>query len=408
LGLTRDKVLRRFLSRAIVSSAFEMIAETFESDAMRGLWAFWCGMLGPGDVDGTGVYMVGFGGVHRSGVHRPKGGMSGLVGAFEGRLRDHGGAVSLGKGVSEIIVRDNRAVGVRLDNGEILHAAKGVLSSCPPQVTLGHLLGEGVLDRETREKVKFIPANSVNVAPFKIDIATSGRIGYPRAEANRARIDDADIRKTTFMTGTLEDHVDQLAAMKTGRNIDSPPVYMAILSATDPTVAPDGGDVLYLHSNVPAVSAESWDKEKAVYERDITTSAKRFLDGLDTELGRSVMTPADFEARFGTPRGCYFHVDMLPTRLGANRPAPGLGHFLTPVSGLYLAGAGSHPGGGVSGWPGRLAAQAALGGCGVHKSSNDAGEGWTLGRKVAVGGAVGLAGVAAVASLFGSRREPVG
>jgi phytoene dehydrogenase-like protein len=89
-------------------------------------------------------------------------------------------------------------------------------------------------------------------------------------------------------------------------------------------------------------------------------SAERFLGGLDAEIGRVVHTPLDFESRFSTPKGAYFHVDMTPMRLGMNRPARGLGGFRTPVRGLYLAGAGTHPGGGVSGWPGRLAAQTAL------------------------------------------------
>ncbi len=67
-----------------------------------------------------------------------------------------------------------------------------------------------------------------------------------------------------------------------------------------------------------------------------------------------------FEQRFGAPGGAFFHVDMLVNRLGALRPARGLGGYDTPVPGLYLAGASSHPSGGVTGWPGRLAAQHAL------------------------------------------------
>jgi phytoene dehydrogenase-like protein len=235
-----------------------------------------------------------------------------------------------------------------------------VLSNPAPQATLGELLEDGVRDRDTATKVRLIPANSVNAAAFKIDVAVGGALSYPTAQAKRKQRDQADIRRTTFMTGTLEDHVEQMYAMKRGENVATPPVYMAILSACDATLAPDGQDVLYLHSNVPAPPVGGWESQKEPYTEAITSSAKRFIGGLDAEIGRVVNTPLDFERRFGTPKGAYFHVDMLPMRLGMNRPARGLGGYRTPVKGLYLAGAGTHPGGGVSGWPGRLSAQTAL------------------------------------------------
>jgi phytoene dehydrogenase-like protein len=234
-----------------------------------------------------------------------------------------------------------------------------VLTNCAPQVALGQLLDDGVLDRETRTKVSMIPANAVNTAAFKVDIAVAGRVGYPAGEARRK--DGFDIRETTLMTGTLEDHIEHLQAMKLGRTIDPPPVYMAVLSAADPTIAPAGQDVLYLHSNVPADPVTGWDETtKQRYTDAIIASAERFLGGLEAEIGRVVHTPRDFEERFSTPKGAYFHVDMGPLRLGINRPAKGLGSYTTPVKGLYLAGAGSHPGGTINGWCGRLAAQTAI------------------------------------------------
>jgi phytoene dehydrogenase-like protein len=318
-------------------------------------------MVGPADYEGTGAYLMAFHAVHRRrGVLRPTGGMTNLVEAFAGALHKHGGELRLGARVDRILVDGERAVGVRLSDGAELRARRGVLSNPAPQVTLGELLDPGVLDRETATKVRLIPSNSVNAAAFKIDVAVGGRLSYPKAEAKRSQRDGADIRRTTFMTGTLEDHVEQMYAMKRGENVATPPVYMAILSASDPTLAPEDQDVLYLHSNVPALPVGGWEQNKDAYARQITTSAGRFLGGLEDEIGRVVNSPLDFERRFQTPKGAYFHVDMLPMRLGMNRPARGLGGYRTPIKGLYLAGAGTHPGGGVSGWPGRLAAQTAL------------------------------------------------
>jgi phytoene dehydrogenase-like protein len=190
-------------------------------------------------------------------------------------------------------------------------------------------------------------------------MAVAGRVGYPAGEARRQ--DGFDIRETTLMTGRLEDHIAHLKAMKLGRTIDPPPVYMAVLSAADPTIAPDGQDVLYLHCNVPADPVTGWDAAtKAQYTDAILASAQRHIGGLEAEIGRVVHTPLDIEQRFSAPKGAYFHVDMGPLRLGINRPAKGLGDYVTPVRGLYLAGAGSHPGGTINGWCGRLAAKRAI------------------------------------------------
>jgi phytoene dehydrogenase-like protein len=361
LSLATDKPVRRLLGQMISMNIFDLIAETFESEAMRGLWGYWTSMIGPADLDGSGLFLMAFAGVHRKrGVLRPLGGMSGLMNAFAGHLKHHGGEIRCGQPVARIVVTGGRAVGVELADGCVLQARKAVLSSCAPQLTLGKLLDQGVLDRNMRNRVALIPANSINAAAFKIDIAVGGQLHYGKAVAKRKRMDDADIRKTTFMTGTLEEHIEQLTAMKLGRNVPTPPVYMSILSANDASLAPAGHDVLYLHANVPAAPVGVWAEHKQAQTTTILASASRFLDGFSAEIGRVVHSPADFESRYGTPKGCYFHVDMTPLRMGMNRPAPGLGGYATPVAGLYMAGAGVHPGGGVSGWPGRLAAQHAL------------------------------------------------
>lgn len=359
LKLVPDRRSRALLGKMTALSVFEMISETFESDAMRGLWGYWTSMLGPADLEGTGVYLMGYHATHRKrGVLRPRGGMTGLMDAFASKIRSHGGEIRLGVGVEQILLDGNRAAGVRLTDGTELRAGHGVLASCAPQVALGKLLPTGTLDRQLTNKVAMIPANSVNSAAFKIDVAVGGRVDYPKAAAKRR--DGFDVRRTTLMTGTLEDHMSHLQSMKRGEIVEVPPVYMSVLSASDPTIAPAGQDVLYLHSNVPADPVGGWQANKDLYTQTIVKSAGRFLDGLDAEIGRIVHTPKDFEDRFSTPKGCYFHVDMTPLRLGTNRPARGLGGYSTPFEGLYLAGAGSHPGGTVSGWCGRLAAQQAI------------------------------------------------
>jgi phytoene dehydrogenase-like protein len=363
LKLAGDRQIRETLKRMAACSAFEMIDDTFESDAMRGLWAFWTCMFAPATAPGGGIYLSGFANVHRSGIFRPRGGMTGLVGAFANCLKSLGGEIRLNSPVQRILIDSQygTASGVRLADGTQLQARHGVLANCAPQVALGELLGDGDLDPGIVRQLRHIPANSAEVAPFKIDLASSGRLSYRRAQQLRKQRDGADLRKTTFMTGSLEDHIAQHKACLRGEAVTfEPPLYFSILSGADPSVAPDNGDVLYLYANVPVEPIGGWADNKDRYGQQIYAAASRYIDGLESEIGRLQTCPADFIEQFSAPRATYFHVDMLPTRMGNNRPAPGLGGYQTPVPQLYLAGSGSHPSGGVSGQPGKLGAEFAL------------------------------------------------
>ena len=362
LKLAPSRSVRRRLGQVLSHSLVDLMADTFDSDQMRSLGTYWGSMIGPIDADGGGFYSVGLAAVHRKpGVMRPRGGMGGIMNAMAARAVDHGAEIRAGAPVTQVLVSDNRATGVRLADGSAVVAHRGVLAALPPQAAYGPLLEDGVLDSATRAKVAMLPASGNNSATFKIDVALSGRAGYPLGARQRRRIDDFDIRKTALMTGTFDDQIRQLQSIRAGDSLQDPPVYMAVLTANDASLAPEGQDVVYLASNVPAQPRDGWEKAKPWFSEAIAGSVAAHLEGFDTEIGRIETSPADFGEQFATPNGSYFHVDMTPLRLAMNRPAPGLGGYRSPVERYYLAGAGSHPGGGVSGWPGRLAAQTALG-----------------------------------------------
>ena len=284
--------------------------------------------------------------------------MTGLMDAFAAKIRSHGGEIRLGVGVEQILFDGTRASGVRLTDGTELRAGHGVLASCAPQVALGKLLPAGKLDRQLTNKVAMIPANSVNSAAFKIDVAFGGRVDYPKAAAKRR--DGFDVRRTTLMTGTLEEHMSHLQSMKRGEIVEVPPVYMSVLSASDPTIAPAGQDVLYLHSNVPAGPVGGWQANKDLYTQTIVKSAGRFLDGLDAEIGRIVHTPKGFRGPLLDTEGL-----LLPCRHDAatpwhQPPGPRARRVHHAVRGPVPGRRRLYPGGTVSGWCGRLAAQQAI------------------------------------------------
>jgi phytoene dehydrogenase-like protein len=137
--------------------------------------------------------------------------------------------------------------------------------------------------------------------------------------------------------------------------------WATIFTAMDPTQAPDGQDTLQLYAPVPVHPHGGWTSARESAADELVASAGKSLFGLDRlELGRFVESPDDLSQRTGTTNGCLYHVDHLPTRIGPLRPALGAGGHRTPLAGLYLSGAGTHPSGGVSGLPGKHAATALL------------------------------------------------
>ncbi|QTJ70693.1 hypothetical protein HYG77_35105 (plasmid) [Rhodococcus sp. ZPP] len=124
------------------------------------------------------------------------------------------------------------------------------------------------------------------------------------------------------MTGTFADQITQLHAIRRGTSMENQPVYMAVLTANGASLAPEGQEVVYLASNVPAFPHDGSARRKPWYSEAIMRSVSAHLDGLDTEIGGIETSPGDLMTDFTAPNASYFHVDMTPLRLAMNRPAP--------------------------------------------------------------------------------------
>ena len=355
-----DRSARQALAQLASCSAHEAIAVNFECDPLRSLYAYWCEIAGPGDVDGSGLNLASLAVIHQVGCSRPVGSMGGLIDALERCLKSRGGSVQLNAEVSQIAVEGKLAQGVELIDGRKIRARRGVLASCAPQITYGRLLAPEHQNASSRARVPFLPANSNNMCPFKVDIAVGGRLRFVKTQLRRDTLDGCDIGAASLMTGSFDDHIEHAAALRLGKMGRRPPIWMTVLSHADRTIAPDGEDVAYLYTSAPSLPEGGWGVQATRIAAGLVKEASRYVEGLGAEIGRCVTSPADFEQQYSTPRGCLYHVDMLPTRLMALRPAFGMAGAATEVARLYLAGSGSHPGGGVFGMPGVLAARAAL------------------------------------------------
>ncbi len=341
------------------SSVSDIIAERFTHQVVRdGLHAA-SGSTVPNSLSGTGVAFLWLATMHRYKCRRPVGGVGAIPDALAARLRSKGGVVRTNAAVAEILVRHDRAVGVKLADGTEIGADQAVLGSCDPITTLDKLLPAGTLPASVQAKVRAIPVSNLNCGQMKVDLALSGPVTMKRHQAWRR--DDVDVRQPSHMIGT-EKGMERLFARSMAGLLPDETDYSlwpVIPTALDPTQAPTGQDTLYLYCAVAPYAPEGgWAavRDKAV--EGILNNASMYYDKLaDLEIGRQVLTNEDIGAQAHPTGGNIAHVDMVLGRSGPLRPARGLGGYTTPIAGLYLGGSGSHPGGGITGGPGYVSAR---------------------------------------------------
>jgi phytoene dehydrogenase-like protein len=133
-------------------------------------------------------------------------------------------------------------------------------------------------------------------------------------------------------------------------------------SAIDPTQAPAGQDTFWLWSGiVPVRPHEPWETSRDRIANQVLADCGNYYEGIDSlEIGRTVLSTPDLTDRFNAIDGNVYHVDSVLQRFGPLRPAAGFGSYATPVPGLFLSGAGTHPTGGICGIPGQLAARVVM------------------------------------------------
>jgi phytoene dehydrogenase-like protein len=345
----------------LLGSGQEAIAERFTHPVVRSALHVASGCLYPSSFPGSTVQMLILAFVHRFDCLRPVGGTQAIPDALAARLAGKGGRILTDARVAEVTTTAGRATGVVLADGRELHARRAVLAACDPRQTLTALLAPGTLPPREERRAGAIPANDLGWGQLKVDIACRGRVDLSRFE--RERTDGADLRAASHLIGTedgLERGYRRAAAGLLPRPADIG-FYNAIPNAVDPSQTPDGQDAVYLiNITTPAHPEKRWTpklRERAIRET-VERAAVFYGDLLELELGRSAFTNQEMAAEIGAESQS--HVAWILNRMGPLRPARGFGGFATPVEGLYLGGAGSHPGAAVTGTPGMLGAREVL------------------------------------------------
>jgi len=287
-----------------------------------------------------------------------RGGMGALSEAIAGAARKAGAQVLAGRPVSSVLVEGGRTRGVVLEDGtEVL--ARFVLSTADPRVTFLRLTPREALPADFTARIEAMDFSS---AVTKINLALEALPSFTALPGHEAA---PHHRGTVHIVSTLEEIEAAYRDACAGRASERPVIEMTLPSSLDPSLAPAGKHVasLFIQYTPYRLGDGSWDDpgRKDAFADRVFRVIEEYAPGFTSSvIARDVLSPLDLERVFGLTGGNIFHGAMGLDQLFWLRPAPGWSRYRTPLAGLYLAGAGAHPGGGVLGAPGRNAAMAVL------------------------------------------------
>lgn len=282
-------------------------------------------------------------------VGLPRGGMGALTWAMAEAATEAGAEIRLESRVRRIVVDHERAVGVELDEGAMIRAAI-VVSNLGPKATYLRLVEPGVFDPEFTNRVEGL---SSTIGWFKAFFALAGPLNVsPYTDETRAA---AYIRMCPSIDTMVEAWEDAQQGLPGREQV----IQMGSFTVYDSESAPPGGSaVAVLARYVPPNPAQGWEGLRDTVTNQIIEQVDAYLPGFRRDLvGQVAFSPADMEDRYGMIDGNIDHIDHLPGQFFTGRPFTGEGGWDTPIPGLYCCGAGTHPGGEVSGAPGYNAAR---------------------------------------------------
>jgi phytoene dehydrogenase-like protein len=286
-----------------------------------------------------------------------KGGMGAITQAMAASARERGAEIRTDASVARVLIDGERAAGVRLESGEEIRAS-AVLSNADPKHTFLTLVGADRLDPDFASDIR---AYRMGTGCFRMNIALKGVPEFAtRPGAGIGPHHQAFIR----LNGSIAEFEEAWLAARRGELPDVPIVDAVIPTALDDSLAPPGCHVLsILAQHYPHVLAggRSWDDLRETAAQGIIDAVARHVPDIRRIMvGFQALSPLDLERVFGLTAGDVYHGRLDLDQLYSLRPHPRAAQYCTPIPGLYLCGAGTHPGGGVSGAPGHNCAKRVL------------------------------------------------
>ena len=345
------------LSRQFLTNGDQLLDEHFEDERLKTALAWLGAQSGPPMHEAATADLVAWNMVmHQQAPGHPKGGSGMLSVALAERLRRLGGTVHLGDGAARILVRDRQVQGVETEGGNVIEAPI-VVGACHVLTTFA-LVGDAQLppgwsDRFRRQ------TRVGNGMGMVVRLACDHLPPYP------AKRDGDEHRGLQLLAPSRRYLRKAHGEFNAGLPPSEPAVLAMTFSAFDDTIAPIGKHNVTIWGQwhpYELSTGENWDD---IGEREATKmvdAVERAAPGFAVGIEHMhVQTPLDFERELGLLRGNVMHIDMGLDQMFAWRPSPELADYRTPVKGLYLTGASTHPGGGVFGASGRSTSRVVVG-----------------------------------------------
>ncbi|HET8947798.1 MAG TPA: NAD(P)/FAD-dependent oxidoreductase [Candidatus Polarisedimenticolia bacterium] len=350
------------LARFLTASVFDLVDARFESPEVKNLIG--CsnvlgahgGPMTPCSASGLLFHSLSGGDELAQGfMGHVEGGMGAITRALASAARSFGAEVRTGAPVARVLVKHGRAEGVALASGEEVRA-RVVVSNADPKRTFLGLVDQRECDAEFLREVAAIKMAGPCA---KINYALSEAPVLPQMPAGGSPAAQSDFT----ICPDMQAHERAWDDAKHGRASREPYVDCVVPTHLDPGLAPAGKHVLtaFVQYAPYRLADGDWRTERERLADRVADAIGEFAPNFKRSIvARDILSPVDLEERFGLTEGNIFHGDLNLGQLFLGRPLPGWSRYRTPVRGLYLCGAGTHPGGGVTGAPGWNAARQIL------------------------------------------------
>ncbi len=342
-------------------SARSLLDGWFESEAVKAAFGFDAvvGNYASPDAPGSAYVLLHhvFGEVNgkKGAWGHSVGGMGTITQIMARVCRDAGVEISLDSPVERVLVDGQKAVGVRLESGAEI-AADRVIANVGPKLLYGRMVDSADLPADFARRIKGFKVGS---GSFRMNVALSE---LPRFACLP---EPGEHHQSGIIIAPTLDYMDRafIDAKRHGWST-APIIEMLIPSTVDDSLAPAGAHVasLFCQQFAPELpDGRDWDEEEGAAAATIIDTVEAYAPGFRASiLGTQILSPKGLERKFGLMGGDIMHGHMSLDQLWSARPMLGHGGYRGPIRNLYMCGAGTHPGGGVTGAPGHNAAQVVL------------------------------------------------
>lgn len=342
-------------------SARSFLDSWFESEAVKAAFGFDAvvGNYASPDTPGSAYVLLHhvFGEVNgkKGAWGHSVGGMGAITQIMAKVCQASGIEITLEAPVARVLVDGGKAVGVKLESGEEI-AASRVIANVGPKLLYDRMIDPADLPNEYRRRMKGYKAGS---GTFRMNVALSELPNFTCLPG------EGEHHRSGIILAPTLDYMDEafLDAKRYGWS-KKPIVEMLIPSTIDDSLAPEGQHVasLFCQQFAPELpDGRSWDDEREAAADCIIDTVEAYAPGFKASvIARQIHSPLDLEHKFGLVGGDIMHGHMSLDQLWSARPVLGHGSYRGPIKGLYMCGAGTHPGGGVTGAPGHNAARVVI------------------------------------------------